>query len=132
MSAPGEKKRPWFQFHLSTAVLLMFVASGFLGANMLPDIPRPDFVVDLDVRFDIWGQHLLAYVVAAHPGEANMKIEGYGWPFRYRPRYLFPDVELAGKPRHAFLVLDIALAIAATTIIAVLAEWHIRRKERKS
>jgi hypothetical protein len=30
------KKRPWFQFHLSTAVVLMFVAGGLLWANMQP------------------------------------------------------------------------------------------------
>lgn len=28
------KKRPWFQFHLSTAVALMFVAAGLLWLNM--------------------------------------------------------------------------------------------------
>ncbi|MCY3018205.1 MAG: hypothetical protein NTW87_04125 [Planctomycetota bacterium] len=28
------KKRPWFQFHLSTAVTVMFVAAAFLGTNM--------------------------------------------------------------------------------------------------
>ncbi|MCY3018477.1 MAG: hypothetical protein NTW87_05535 [Planctomycetota bacterium] len=30
------KKRPWLQFHLSTAVVLMFVAGGLLWANTVP------------------------------------------------------------------------------------------------
>jgi len=29
-----EKKRPWFQYHLSTAILLMFVAGGLLWVNL--------------------------------------------------------------------------------------------------
>jgi hypothetical protein len=28
------KKRPWLQFHLSTAVVLMFVAAGLMCANV--------------------------------------------------------------------------------------------------
>jgi hypothetical protein len=27
------RKRPWLQYHLSTAVVLMFVAAGFMGIN---------------------------------------------------------------------------------------------------
>jgi uncharacterized membrane protein len=34
------KKRPWFQFHLSTAVVLMVMAGGLLGANLLRDTTR--------------------------------------------------------------------------------------------
>ena len=30
----SEKKRRWFQIHLSTAIVLMFVAGGLLGANL--------------------------------------------------------------------------------------------------
>lgn len=35
----GQRRRPWFQFHLSTAIWLMFVAGILLAANFEP---RPD------------------------------------------------------------------------------------------
>lgn len=37
------RKRPWFQFHLSTAVVLMFVAAGLLWLNM-PETAAPEKV----------------------------------------------------------------------------------------
>ena len=35
MSEPPHRKR--FQIHLSTAIVLMFVAGGLIGANVIPD-----------------------------------------------------------------------------------------------
>ena len=37
------KKRPWFQFHLSTAIILMFAAAGLLWLNMRPDVQATPF-----------------------------------------------------------------------------------------
>jgi hypothetical protein len=36
------KKRPWFQFYLSTAIVLMFVASGQLWLNICSHAVRDD------------------------------------------------------------------------------------------
>jgi len=52
-------KRRWFQIHLSTAVVLMFVAGGLLWANMMP-------------RWRYMDQGF---------SEPYFFNDGYGWPF---------------------------------------------------
>ncbi|MCY3020743.1 MAG: hypothetical protein NTW87_17130 [Planctomycetota bacterium] len=52
------KKGPWFQFHLSTAVVMMFAAGGVMYLNALP----------------IW------HYAGEQNGQEEFEISGYGWP----------------------------------------------------
>ena len=118
-------KRPRFQYHLSTAIILMFVAGGLMWANTHQTF-RP-------YTFDgFWN------VVPSQPPNWQAV---QGWPCTYRSalwsRY---EKDLFGlepenyehPPEHLLgpLVADISVAVAALLATGVLCEWRIRRKER--
>jgi hypothetical protein len=65
------KKRFWFQFHLSTAIVMMFVAGVLLGLNVVGDMPQPQFLYDLDRKFDA-----TQYMIKA--GGKQWTVEGQG------------------------------------------------------
>ena len=112
------KKRPWFQFHLSTAVVLMFVASGLLWSNL---------------RFTEFE------VESGFPGSDSYGTNtygGYGWPMPFYVRhecftneaknyadFVSPYVVSVGA---AGLSGGIVLAILFTA--GFLLEWRIRRQ----
>jgi hypothetical protein len=106
------KKRPWLQFHLSTAVVLTFVAAGLLWANVTPceasdfnPFPR--------------SSHLI--------GETWQDTLRRGWPTWYRQEWASGLVEW----RWSILALDTLAASAILLATAALLEWLIRRRERR-
>ena len=107
------KKRPWFQFHLSTAVIMMFVASGLLWANLRES-----------VEFVSWARRDFLH----------------GWPFIAHYTRMTLDSEEAVLMYNAGdicgwrwpgVVLNIACALGLVVVVAVVCEWPIRRKERR-
>jgi len=65
------KKRPWFEFHLSTLIVLMFVAGGLLGANLWPSM-RVDLSVVVVSTVDAPARSWRRF-------EASQR-RCYGWP----------------------------------------------------
>lgn len=122
------KKRPLFQYHLSTAIVVMFVASGVLWLN---------------VRLDNWPYQLGGRLV----GESL----GRGWPLmaiRHQGGYhhykeitvngqkqwqewneLMPNAEIELCPNG--IIIDAVVAFAILGIIGYFCEWLIRRKAAK-
>jgi hypothetical protein len=120
------KKRPLFQYHLSTAVVLMFVAAGLLWLNMRRDTVRER------VRW----------------GECGPQSYAYGWPFEAYcyatpPRLTTPEGDLfpgrvapRSPPLQSVVVWhrvgllgDILVALAIVIAVGVFCEWLIRRRE---
>jgi hypothetical protein len=116
--------RRWFQIHLSTAVLLMFVAAGLLSASL-----RPVFKEKRFLRTCRYGWPLEAHqtpnpnrlirapqLVTLDSEEATIsvgQILDIEPPWNYRA-----------------LTIDVLVAIGVLITFAALSEWRIRRHER--
>ncbi len=95
-------QRRWFQIHLSTALVLMFVAGVFLWGNSVP-------------------RHYPA-------GSGEDAFDAYGWP--WEAFYFFTNgYETWWNIRS--LLCNTAMALAAFVVSALLCELPIRRNERK-
>ena len=108
-------KRSWFQFHLSTAVVMMFVASGLLWLNMY--------------RSDTVGY--LAFDISDVPDRKNWVSYhriAQGWPAWFSERY---TGGLSGSQwRVPGLLYDCATAGAVLFAVGLVLEWRIRRKQQ--
>ena len=107
MPTPPPRKR--FQFHLSTAIVMMFVAGGLIWANV----------------------HVMAYSFEGYPR--------YGWPYRaiFNNSVLVPegthlfhvrcsdDLYFIGVAR---LSANALTAVALLIVVYFLCEWLIRRR----
>ena len=128
------KKRPWFQYHLSTAVVLMFVAGGLMWANMTPERKVYDQV-----------EYCIApgATSAQYTGRTRATAYVWGWPYEacsktlageemragdavWRPTEPQP-FEIRGKPFAYNIIVAMSIVVAA----ALLLEWLIRRRERR-
>ena len=108
------RKRPLFQYHLSTLIVLTFVAAGLLWANL----------IDLGPKW--WGQ-----------------MRGAPWPFWYRANdpILIKGLQLRVRPfffdyngegwHYSLLAVDAVLAILVLVGTAIALEWRIRHRERR-
>ena len=121
-TAVAAKKRPLFQFHLSTAIVLMFVAGGLMWASIA------------------WrGDLLLAGAVPGdHEGAVAVRSEIRGFPFMMDAR----PVNVSERDGMRYHVRQTTLfnenkvwniAFAAIVLVAVfrVCEAVIRRKERR-
>jgi hypothetical protein len=112
--ADAPKTRPWLQFHLSTAVVLMFVASGLLWLNMRDRGPffhqslttRHGWPFDATEKIGVWS------------GSAILPLDPNFDPLR-------TQVSMMG------VVADCTIALAILCLVGVLCEWLIRRQERR-
>jgi hypothetical protein len=126
VSTAVKKKRPWFQFHLSTAIVMMLVAAGLLWLNLGPTIRSIEVVL----------------------GEPMVEAHARGWPFCFWSTVFVPSgrYKIAFEPepytdyvpgmpmprvRFGMLAADAVIAIAILLAVAALLEWRIRRKERR-
>ena len=104
------RKRPWFQYHLSTAIVLVFAAALVVFLNVTPrQIP--------------WMQE---------------GIPCYGWPFgAYYPQEVWfsENIHKFWLVGHGIVwwatVADFAAAVAVLSAMAFACEWLIRRQERR-
>ena len=120
-------KLPRLQLHLSTCIVLMFVAGGIVGFNLLRS-PR-DFIVDYDV----------AEVLAGPPIAPIVKYKPvYGWPFRFTAdkielidagRFRLPIT--SPETNYLWLAADLATALAILAAVAFVCEWLIRRRKKE-
>ena len=95
---PAEKPRRWFQFHLSTAVVLMFVAAGLIWANA----ERTKFSL---------GEQICYF---------------RGWPYTFDGN-IQADV-IHDFFRWNNVVWNIAIALLILGAVAFVCEWTARRK----
>ena len=100
----------WFQFHLSTAVVLMFVAGGIMWANM-----------HVRMTGEMWKGEWIPY-------------PGFGWPAVSVRQITSGDRPIGVETddllsRYAFIDLAVALAILFT--VWFLCEWLIRLRAAK-
>ena len=122
------KKRPWLQFHLSTAVVLMFVAAGLLWLNM----PKQTYSAkDAKVTAIVPG----GADATPPPAPFPMDVWQQGWPLEWR-LVLEDTIGGVSPPRHEEtgywnLTLDIGAALAMLSVVGVACEQIIRRRERR-
>ncbi|MCY3019181.1 MAG: hypothetical protein NTW87_09165 [Planctomycetota bacterium] len=102
------RTRPWLQFHLSTAVVLMFVAAGLLWLNMH------------DTERQLWIEHGWP-CVAVRRAEVAF-VEG---PFGVRLDRPHTTIKPWG------MAVDGLVAVATLFLVAFLCESRIRRRERR-
>jgi len=129
-------RRRFFQIHLSTAIVLSFVAGGLLWANSSPKhFHNPSYY-----PAELAEVESLA-IVAAKP----MRLD-YGWPLVACQRYELADTHpdkngsYVNSPLNWYvynhmsqlgLWVDICAAFAMLLVVALLSEFLIRRKSRK-
>jgi len=122
------KRRPWFQYHLSTAIVVMFVASGLLYLNVRPTAMEGCG----DQAFQEW----------------------HGWPWTARIDTIFyqhgytryaeeDEIETARKDgwrpdiigEHGWhlsgIIADSFAGLVLLFGVATACEWPIRRRERR-
>jgi hypothetical protein len=119
------KKRPWLQFSLATAIVMMFVASGLLWLNLRPLLTYPRGSVTSWEDFPVQQLALLNWQANQHLGWPTT---AYDWILQ-RP---FVNVDIYAPQLHPLgLTCDIASAVLILLLVAFLCEWLIRRRERR-
>ena len=122
-------RSPWFQLHLSTATVLMFVAGGLLWAN---------------VRVTKASQ-LVHFRSVNGPGEETIIWFSKGFPVsfdRWSPTVSRDVLVLRGAPAPTFtdelyenpytwIAFDIVVSILILASVLAICEWLIRRREAR-
>ncbi|MCY3018537.1 MAG: hypothetical protein NTW87_05840 [Planctomycetota bacterium] len=119
--AATPRKRPFFQFHLSTAVVLMFVAGVLLWANL--QTPLKSFV--MLGRGSPPFQNL-SPVVSVHHGTTT---NAQGFPFEVREYYTV-ETEDYSHWKKGYLILDILCAALALLLAAGACRFSQRCAEK--
>jgi hypothetical protein len=96
-------QRPWFQFHLITAFVLMFAASGLLWAN----ITLRDAVIATTGGCD----------------SSEVRTKGYGWPLFVQYKHSESYTTTVDVPR---LLIDAICAVFVLMIVAFCSEGLLR------
>jgi hypothetical protein len=117
MAEPPHRKR--FQIHLSTAIVMMFVAGGLIWANAMRRAVTPDFV---SLFGDMDGP--------VHKDWGATQIE-YGWPFTMIRQPIYGSaLPFADWEPLYFKWAALNVFIASIFLLAVwyACEWLIRRR----
>ena len=115
-----DKKRRWFQIHLSTAVVLMFVAGGLMWANVAEKIEcktghswMPDEGITSQMNPIQYDEHK------------------WGWPsiicLRRSGAFVSALRHYGTRP----VIIDVLVAFAILAAVAFVCEWLIRRREAR-
>jgi hypothetical protein len=118
------RKRPWLQFHLSTAVVLMFVAAGLLWLNIMGYRSRDEYIIEhgWPVVFYIEPRQSTEVLDAA--GQILIRKRDSGEP------YQLPRLGVIGVSRRG-IAINLGFDVLLLALSAYAAEWLIRRKERR-
>ena len=103
-------RRAWFQIHLSTAIVLMFVAGGLLWANVV-------YRVDPSFAF-------------AHDG-ARIELHVQGWPLHF-DEYTIPSFRKDTVYPILPYPINMLTALAIFGSTALVCEFIIRRREARA
>jgi len=115
-----EGKRPWFRFHLSTCIVLMFVAGALLGGNLvLREVTFTDAsggeVTEYSDRYHGWPLPCLGYYVQTYYGSSGDPSVSNAWESDWIP---------------SGLLVNVAVALALLTAVGFLLEWRVRRGDQ--
>jgi hypothetical protein len=128
MSTP--KRRPWFRIHLSTAIVLMFVAGGLVWMNL-----RPPEVVNLSnivfVKINSYGWPRTFLTQKTTKIDEN-RLEEYRKSARSSGPSRTSDIipfDLSEKVSYGSLVFDAAIALVLLISCAIIVEYILRRKK---
>ncbi|MCY3020853.1 MAG: hypothetical protein NTW87_17690 [Planctomycetota bacterium] len=114
------RKRPWLQFHLSTAVVLMFVAGGILWLNMVPTGHWDGHKANGErTAGRMYG---IPMVIVWAGNSFSVDVQGRGLVETLQP---VRHWEILGLLCNTIVGLVILFAVACAL------EWRIRRKERR-
>ena len=106
------RKRGWFQFHLSTAIVLVLVAGGLMGANLVPHA-------------------LLGYTHGCLSDLGAYDILGFGWPAYCLYTFVEEKTSTLRVVHWSYLALAIDLAISLILIAATCFIWERKVARRK-
>ena len=120
------KKRPWFQIHRSTAIVLMFAGGGILWANANSS----------------WYVLKLNLSPSDQYGSQYNKIYAYGWPYDAvwdvhdngvkQPDGKFLYTRIETKPAYEAIAIDLLIGLLLLLAATCISEWFIRRKLAKA
>jgi hypothetical protein len=126
-------KRPWFQFSLATAIVMMLVAGGLIGANFTP---RPGAVTQADfpsvTRFG-YGWPVIADIRVRYDGnDDRVKANPNGREVAYFFEKERTGGSIYGQTRIDpwSAAADFVFGLGVLIVTAFLCEWFIRRRER--
>jgi hypothetical protein len=120
----AETKRRFWQIHLATAIVLMFVAGALLGGNTLlrartwPPVP---VIGDLGDAND---NRLLRQEFVAKMNSGVLEMTGF--PFVYYYRDTATGIE---RKLYENVQMNLYAATAILVVTAIGCEWFIRRRE---
>ena len=127
----SEKKRRWFQIHLSTAIVMMFVAGGIMWPNLIPRHrawynPMPD---GMDGEGYDWSKYHQEFQHAMERDELWV----IGWPIIIYSRPVDPNEKNRWVRLDYFASIggNIFAGLALLALTATVGEWHIRRREAR-
>jgi hypothetical protein len=106
--------RRWFQFHLSTTVVLTIAAGAFVALNATTNSSRGSYILDKG-----------GYLVALERNPPGAVTHWRGIPFKFE--CYTDNVDGYDFQLRPFLY-DLAIALAGLAVIAVACEWIIRRR----
>ena len=110
-------RRPWFQLHLSTAIVMMFVAAGLIWANTSRSVhfSDPEFYVE---KFG-WPNAMcrrISYVDIDSNGNESRKLSDWEWEWKGNHPVYWNALSAV------FVMIGSSLAV----------EWLIRRSETRA
>jgi hypothetical protein len=115
--------RPWFQLHLSTAIVLMFVAGGFIWANTVKAIAKV-------IHTPATTMHAMrtdgVCMPFTNPARDTPVFE-QGWPATFRS-----EMNAVAEWRYKALACDVAALGAILLAFTVLCEYFFRRREARA
>ncbi|MBI3831062.1 MAG: hypothetical protein HY291_16200 [Planctomycetes bacterium] len=128
------RMRRWFQLHLSTAVVLMFVAGSLIWAN----VPRHEIRVEMvnsNMDQAIFWHYETHEIPMNQPIECRTESETCGWPIQWQN---YGDSTLQGEPLRSWglvvtwraYVYDAASWLGIFLFAAFACEYLARRRER--
>ena len=106
--------RPWFRFHLLTAMLMMFAAGGFVWVNTLPE--------SYDLIYDSKSD---SYSIDSSE-KPDYDVRCYGWPTSFLAITEF-DKTFLPKP----FALDLLALAGGMAGVAFLSESLLRRRDSR-
>jgi hypothetical protein len=121
-------RRRRFQIHLSTAVVMMFVADGLIWANVRTNNWQHLAQIELEAQDE--RRRTVEYLSGSPTFHQMMYGPDHGWP---RTAYRSPHSHSIRQDGWDFMSAAIDLIVAITILLATwfLCEWQIRRAARK-
>ena len=139
ITKPTPRKR--FQFHLSTAIVMMFVAGGLMWANVTErreQIVGNFFSNDIPVKVRCDVTELMFLQRTDRDLWQGYREWNYGWPYTamlyqgivylHRNRDMEGWKDVRAQFNYPSLIINVVVALTALFAVWFLCEWLIRRR----